>query len=216
MIAAGLTGDVHVVRRAAGGNGLPDLGLIVSGAINFNQRGTNSYTGNGTQIRTTFDNIPQPGFSTLDLKIFGGSNGLLRVDECPDGGRNPDDRGPTTFDMVSYQGQTRQTKSPEYRARSCFSARVKLRRQSRCLKKRTLRVSPTFASRAEVRKVTISIKGQKTRRYTKSPFRVGVPLNKKLKKGRAYKYIFRTYFEKQPDQSKATVKTSRATFRLCR
>lgn len=216
MIAAGLTGDAYIVRRSAGGTGLPDLGLIVSGAINFNQRGTNSYTGNGTQIRTTFDNIPQPGFSTLDLKIFGGTNGLLRVDECPDGGRNPLDAGPVTFALTSYQGQTRQTASPEYRAQSCFSSRVKLKRFKRCLKSHSLRISPTFKSRGEVRKVTYRLPRARLKTVKKSPFRLHTKLSRKLKKGKTYKYTVRTYFKQQQLQSKAVVKKTTGHFRLCR
>lgn len=216
MIAAGLTGDAYIVRRSAGGTGLPDLGLIVSGAISFSQRGTTSYTGNGTQIRTTFDNIPQPGFSTLDLKIFGGSNGLLRVDECPDGGRNPVDSGPVTFDMVSYQGQTGRSSSPVFRAPSCFSSKVKIKRFSRCLKTRTLRISPTFKSRGEVRKVTLSVPKQRSKTVKRSPFRVKMELNRKIKKGKTYKYTLRTYFKQQELQSKAVVSKKTGRFKLCK
>ena len=47
------------VKRADGQNGLPDLGLVVSGAINFTVRGTHKYTGaNFTQIQSTFATGP--------------------------------------------------------------------------------------------------------------------------------------------------------------
>jgi hypothetical protein len=216
-IVAGLSGDVYIVRRADGKTGLPDLGLVVRGAINFNLRATNSYTGpNGTQIKTTFDNTPQVGFSTLKLRINGGGNGLLQLDECPASGRNPVDSGPVTYDFTSYQGQKLTTTSPSYKPPTCFSSSVRLRAQTRCLKKRSVHISPTFRSRGEVRKVTVSIKGQGTKRYLKSPFRMTVPLNSKLKKGRSYKYVFRTYFNKQVGQTKAIISTKKASFRLCR
>ncbi|MBI2691658.1 MAG: hypothetical protein HYX29_06930, partial [Solirubrobacterales bacterium] len=78
LIRAGLSGDVYLVKRSAT-SGLPDLGLRVRGAITFTQLGSNRYVGaKNNQIETTFENIPQVGFSKLIFRLDGGPQGLLR------------------------------------------------------------------------------------------------------------------------------------------
>lgn len=85
MIVAGLQGKAYLVK-ATPPNNLPDLGIIVDGAIQFTLRGTNRFT-NGSQIQTTFDNIPPVGFSSFKLNIAGGAGGLLLVDRCGGDGK---------------------------------------------------------------------------------------------------------------------------------
>ena len=90
LISAGLQGDVYLVRAA--GRVLPDLGLRMRGAISFTQKGKNVYVGeNNNMIQTTFDDIPQVGFSKLNVHLFGGPEGLLRTLACPTSNRQPDD-----------------------------------------------------------------------------------------------------------------------------
>lgn len=63
LIAAGYTGDVYLTE-ADPGRALPDVAIKMHGPssrIDFTVRGTNRYV-NMTQLETTFDNLPQPGF----------------------------------------------------------------------------------------------------------------------------------------------------------
>ncbi|MGB0889478.1 MAG: hypothetical protein ACPGWS_04265, partial [Solirubrobacterales bacterium] len=194
MIAAGLRGEVHLVRPT-GGRTLPDLGLNVHGAINFTQLGTNRYVGNGTVLQSTFDNIPQVGFSELSLTITGGPGGLLRNDTCPSNGRTPSDSGPITFALLAYQGQAASQSSPVYDFGKCVSYRVTLKRIRRCMRSRYLKVTPRFRDRSNVRFIRVSVRGQKTRTFKRSPFRAKYRLSRKLKRGKTYKYVMRAYFK---------------------
>jgi hypothetical protein len=215
MIAAGLSGEAYLVQATPGRN-LPDLGIIARGAITFNVRGTNSYV-NKSQIQTTFDNIPQVGFSTFSLTIAGGKNGLLLVDRCPLNGREPKDGGSTTFAMTSYQGQTRTIASPtKYLSPSCGSYSVKLTRIKKCLKKRSLPFKPIIKSPGNVRYVKVYVKGKYVKKYKKSPFKAKTKLSRKLKAGGSYKYKARVFFKPEAKYPKGRVITKTGNFRLCR
>jgi hypothetical protein len=215
MIKAGLQGDAYLVQASPGRN-LPDLGLVVSGAINFNQRGTNRYV-NSNQIETTFDNIPQVGFSTFKLTIFGGANGILKVDQCPINGREPTDGGSTTFAMTSYQGQSRTVASPTtYTPPSCASYSVTVKSVAKCMKKRSLRIAPTIKSRSLVRYVKVYVNNKYVKKLKKSPFRANVKLSKKLRAGKTYRYKVKVYFKPTAKYPKGRVMTKSAKFKMCK
>lgn len=215
MIVAGLQGAVHLVRPS-GGRTLPDLGLDVRGAINFTQLGTNKYVGNGTVIQSTFDNIPQVGFSELKLTIAGGPGGLLRNDTCPSNGSTPNDSGPVNFAMTAYQGQTSSQNSPTFDFGKCTNYKVSLKPIKRCLRKRYLKVVPRFRDRSDVRFVRVSVRGQKTKTYKRSPFRVRYKLSRKLKTGKTYKYTLRSYFKPTAQYPRGRTVKKVARFKLCK
>lgn len=215
MIVAGLQGEVHLVR-ASGGRTLPDLGLNVHGAINFTQLGTNRYVGNGTVIQSTFDDIPQVGFSELKLTIAGGSGGLLRNDTCPANGVTPNDAGPVTFALTAYQGQTTSQASPRFDFGKCASYGVTLKKIERCLRKRYLKVVPRFRDRSEVRHVRVQVRGQKSKVFRKSPFRARYKLSRKLKEGKTYKYTLKAYFKPSSTHPNGRVIKKVGRFKLCR
>jgi hypothetical protein len=215
MIAAGLTGDAYLVKASPGHN-LPDLGIIARGAITFNLRGSNSYV-NKTQIQTTFDNVPQVGFSTFNLTIAGGKNGLLLVDQCPLNGREPKDGGSTQFAMTSYQGQKRTIASPtKYLSPSCGSYWVKLKKIKRCLKKRSLVYSPIIKSRGNVRYVKTFVRNKPVKKVKKSPFKARIKLSRKVRTGKSYKYKVRVYFKPEAKYPKGRVITKTGHFKRCR
>lgn len=215
MIVAGLQGEVHLVRPS-GGRTLPDLGLNVHGAINFTQLGTNRYVGNGTVLQSTFDNIPQVGFSELKLTIAGGSGGLLRNDTCPSNGTTPNDSGPVTFAMTAYQGQTSSQSSQSFDFGRCADYAVSLTSIKRCLKKRYLKITPRFRDRSAVRYVRVSVRGQKSKTFKRSPFRVRYKLSRKLKAGKTYKYTLRAYFDKSAQFPNGRVIKKVGRFKLCK
>lgn len=215
MIVAGLQGGVHLIRPS-GGRTLPDLGLDVRGAINFTQLGTNRYVGNGTVIQSTFDNIPQVGFSELKLTIAGGPGGLLRIDTCPASGATPNDSGPVTFGMTAYQGQTSSQASPSFNFGKCANYTVSLKPIKRCLRTRYLKISPRFRDRSDVRYVRVSVRGQKSKTYKRSPFRVRYKLSRKLKAGKTYKYTLRSYFKPTTQNAKGRVVKKVGRFKLCK
>ncbi|MBJ7354786.1 MAG: hypothetical protein JHC98_08180 [Thermoleophilaceae bacterium] len=215
MIVAGLQGDAHLVQASPGHN-LPDLGIIVRGAINFNLRGTNRFV-NTSQIQTTFDNIPQVGFSTFRLTIAGGANGLLLVDQCPLSGKEPNDGGSTNFAMTSYQGQTTTVASPtKYTPPSCASYSVKVKSIKKCLKKRTLSFTPGIKSRGLVNYVKVYVNGKYVKKVKKSPFKVTVKLSKKLRAGKTYKYKVKVYFKPTTKYPRGRVMTRTAKFKICK
>ncbi|MGK2877237.1 MAG: hypothetical protein ACSLFF_01460 [Solirubrobacterales bacterium] len=215
MIKAGLQGNVHLVQASPGHN-LPDLGVNVSGAINFNLLGTNRFV-NTSQIQTTFDNIPQVGFSTFNLTIAGGTNGLLLVDQCPVGGSEPNDGGSTAFAMTSYQGQTRTFASPTtYTAATCSSFSVSLKSIKKCVKKRTLSFTPGIKSRGNVRYAKLYINGKQVKKVTKSPFKFKVKVSSKLKTGKSYGYKIKVYFKPDATYPQGRVITKTGHFKLCK
>jgi hypothetical protein len=216
MIAAGLQGEAYLVQATAGHN-LPDLGILVHGAINFSLRGTNQYV-NTSQLQTTFDNIPQVGFATFDLSITGGANGLLVVDKCPLNGKDPADGGPTIFSMTSYQGQTATIASPtKYTPPSCASYSVSVKSIKKCLKRGSkLTFTPRIKSRGLVRYVKAYVNGKYVKKVKRSPFKVSVKLSKKLKPGKTYKYKVKVYFKPTTKYPKGRVMTKTAKFKICK
>lgn len=216
MITAGLQGEAYLVQATPGRN-LPDLGIVARGAITFNVRGTNSYV-NKSQIQTTFDNIPQVGFSTFKLTIAGGKNGLLLVDRCPINGKEPKDGGSTTFAMTSYQGQTRTVASPtKYASPSCASYSVLVKRIKKCVRRGgKLRVAPAIKSRWNVRYVKVYTNKKYVKKLKKSPFRARVKVAKRLRAGRTYKYKVKVYFKPTEKWPKGRVRTKTAKFKVCR
>jgi len=217
MIKAGLQGDAFLVQASPGRN-LPDLGLVVSGAINFSLRGTNRYV-NTSQIETTFDNIPQVGFSSFKLTIYGGSNGILKVDECPLNGRERKDGGSTIFAMTSYQGQSRTVASPtKYTPpTNCVSYSVKIKSVKKCIKRgNRLRIAPSIKSRGQVRYVKTYVNKKYVKKLKKSPFRSSQKLSKRLRAGKTYKYKVKVYFKPTEKWPKGRVRTKTAKFKVCR
>jgi hypothetical protein len=214
MIVAGLAGDAYLVKASPGHN-LPDLGVIARGAINFSVRGTNRYV-NVSQLQTTFDNIPQVGFSSFKLNIAGGTNGLLLLDRCPTNGTDPADGGPTRFDMTSYQGQKLTVNSAKYTPPSCVSYSVKAKNITKCLKKRTLSMSPTIKSRKQVRYVKFYVNNKYVKKDKKSPFKAKVKLSSKLKAGKTYKYKVKVYFKPTAANPKGRVVTKTGKFKICK
>lgn len=215
MIVDGLQGDVYLVKASAGHN-LPDLGIIVHGAINFSMRGTNRYV-DVDHLQTTFDNIPGVGFSTFKLTIAGGTGGLLLVDRCPINGSDPVDGGSTKFDMTSYQGQTATINSPtKYAPPSCTSYAVSIKNSGKCLKKRTLSIKPTIKSRSQVRYVKFYVNGKYMKKSKHSPFKATVKLSSKLVAGKTYRYKVKVYFKPTTAYPKGRVMTKSAKFKICK
>ena len=207
LIAAGLTGDTYLVKAIVGQGGLPDLGLRVRGAITFTQLGKNRYVGvRGNEIETTFDDIPQVGFSKLQFRILGGPNGLLRTLACPTSNKQP---APSAFSytFTSYTGQT-VTSTTNLNAANCFGIQ-KLKR-FKCVY-RVLRFQPTYTSRARIKRVVLKVRGKRIANGTKPYFGFKVPATKlkKLKKGKHNFEIAATYDD-------GTVSKKKSSFRKCR
>lgn len=219
MIADGLHGDAYLVKRADGANGLPDIGLIVSGAVNFNIRGVNRYTGaNFTQIQSTFDNIPAIGFSSFELNIASGANSLLKIDDCPSSGKEPVDGGPTRFTITSYQGQTTTFDSAtKYVSPPCLTYTVKLKATGKCVKRgRSFTVTPMLKKPSAVRYVKGSLTKSRTVKDKKRPFKVKFRTSKKLKKGKSYKYTVRVYFKPDAKYSKGRIVKKTGKVKICK
>ncbi len=211
MIAAGLTGEAYLLDGA----GLPDLGLHVHGAIEFNLRGTNRFV-NINQVQTTFDNLPQVGYSAFRLDIFGGNNGLLLVNQCPSGGQ-ADYGGRVNFAITSYQGQAiNANSSAEYRLGPCYTYRVKVKRPKRCVTRRGFRFTPTISPRSQVRHVRYYVRGKYVKKVKKRPWRAHIRINRKLKKGKRYSITARVYFKPSDGRPKGHVVSRTTHFRICR
>lgn len=219
MIVAGLQGEAYLVKRADGANGLPDIGLIVSGAVNFNIRGVNRYTGaNFTQIQSTFDNIPAIGFSSFKLNIAGGANSLLKIDECPTDGKEPKDGGATKFTITSYQGQTTTFDSgTKFVSPPCLAYTVKLKSTNKCVKRGSkFSIQPMVKNTRDVRYVKGSLTKSKTVKSTKRPFKFKLRTSKKLKKGKTYTYTVRVYFKPDAKYSKGRIVKKTGKVKICK
>lgn len=215
MIAAGLQGKAYMVKASPGRN-LPDLGIHITGALEFNIRGTNRFV-NITQVQTTFDNIPQIGFSSFKLNVTGGPNSLLIVDKCPSDGSEPVDGGPTRFDMTSYQGQVLGKNSPSvYTPPSCINYSVTVKNVNQCVKKRSLTIKPSIRSRSEVRFVKYYVNGKYAKQVSRSPFGTTLKLSKQLKAGKTYRYKVKVYYKPSDAYPNGRVTTKTAKFKICR
>lgn len=209
LLTAGLTGDVFLVRKPQAG--LPDLGLRVRGAITFTQRGSNRYVGvKGNEIETTFDNIPQLGFTKLTFHLDGGPNGLLRTLACPTGNKQPA-VGAFTYDFTAWSGATTSS-TTKLNAANCFGIQ-KLKR-FKCVY-RVLRFQPVYTSRARVKRVDLRVRGRKVATIrqnkegtSKLGFKVPAKKLKRLKKGTHKFEVAATYDD-------GTVSKKRSKFKKC-
>jgi hypothetical protein len=209
LLRTPLTGDVYLVKQSAS-SGLPDLGLRVRGAITFTQRGSNRYTGaKFNQIETTFNDIPQVGFSKLTFHLDGGPSGLLRSRSCPSYNKSP--AVPNfTYNFTAWSGATGASTTPLNMA-NCFGIQT-LKKYPKCLHQK-LPIHPNYQSRSRVKSVVLSIDGKRKVSSKKSPFRFDLSLKKlKLKNTKGGKHTFvlkATYDDK-------TVSKKTATFKVCR
>lgn len=201
LLSAGLTGDVYLVRKPQAG--LPDLGLRVRGAITFTQRGSNKYVGTkGNEIETTFDNIPQLGFTKLTFHLDGGPTGLLRTLACPTSNKQPT-TGNFTYNFTAWSGATTSS-TTKLNAANCFG--IQKLRSFKCVY-RILRFQPTYTSRARVKRSVAYIDGKKRGKAKAKKF--GFKINaKKFKKGWHKIEVRATYDD-------GTVSKKRAKFKKC-
>lgn len=207
LITKGLTGNVYLVKRDAS-SGLPDLGLYVTGAITFTQLGSNRYTGaKFNQIETTFDSIPQLGFSKLTFHLDGGPQGLLRSLSCPTYNKAP--AVPNfTYNFYAYTGAYATSTTPLNLA-NCFGIQT-LKKYPKCLHKK-LPIHPNYQSRLRVKNVTVKIDGKRRGTTRKSPFRFDVKIKKlKLKKRKTHRIELKATYD-DGTISKKTVK-----FKVCK
>lgn len=201
LIQAGLSGDVYLVTSTTGR--LPDLGMQIRGAIHFTQRGANRYVGvKGNQIQTTFNDIPQVGFSKLNVHLFGGPDGLLRTLACPTSNKQPQD-GAFTYQFTSYAGQV-VSSSTALKANNCFGIQ-KLRRFG-CVY-RLLRFQPTYTSRARIKRVYLYIDGRRAAVAKHVPFQFRKSV-RKISKGR-HKFKLKAVYDD------GTVSIKKSTFKRC-
>lgn len=204
LISKGLSGDVYLVKRIAT-SGLPDLGLRVRGAITFTQLGSNRYVGEKfNQIETTFDNIPQVGFSRLAFHLDGGPSGLLRSRSCPTYNKEP---GVASFayTFTAWTGATHTSSEPLNMA-NCFGIQY-FKPYGKCLHKK-LPIHPNYQSRTRVKSVRLKLDGKQKLTSKKSPFRFDVNI-RKLKPGKHNFELNATYDD-------GTVSTKKVNFKRCR
>lgn len=207
LLLPGLSGDVYLVKENAT-SGLPDLGLRVRGAITFTQRGRNRYVGTKfNQIETTFDNIPQIGFSKLTFHLDGGPDGLLRSLSCPSYNKAP--AVPTfTYNFFGYTGATATSTTPLNMA-NCFGIQ-ELKPYGKCLHG-ILPVHPNYQSRSRLKYVRLSVDGKSRRTAKRTPFRFDLQLRKlKLKTKSKHKLDLRAVYDD------GTVSKKTATFKVCK
>lgn len=207
LVSAGLTGDVYLVKQNAT-SGLPDLGLRVRGAITFTQLGKNRYVGaKYNQIETTFDEIPQVGFSKLAFHLDGGANGLLRTLACPTYNKVP--AMPTfSYTFTAWTGATHSSSTPLNMA-NCFGIQY-FKPFAKCLHNK-LPIHPNYQSRSRVKKVSLKINGKQKRVSKKVPFRFDLKTKTlKLKRGARHK------FELAATYDDGTVSKKSVNFRVCK
>lgn len=201
LLTAGLTGDVYLVRKPQAG--LPDLGLRVRGAITFTQRGANRYVGvKGNEIETTFDNIPQLGFTKLTFHLDGGPTGLLRTLACPTNNKQPG-TGNFTYDFTAWSGATTSS-TTKLNAANCFG--IQKLRSFRCVY-RLLRFQPTYTSRARVKRAVAYVDGRKRAVVRRGKFGFKIKA-KRFKKGWHKLEVRATYDD-------GTVSKKRSRFKKC-
>ncbi|MGH2958455.1 MAG: hypothetical protein ACRDKE_02540 [Solirubrobacterales bacterium] len=207
LIRAGLSGDVYLVKKNAT-SGLPDLGLRIRGAITFTQLGSNRYVGaKNNQIETTFNEIPQVGFSKLTFHIDGGPQGLLRSLSCPTYNKAP--ALPNfTYNFFAWTGAQKSVTTP-MNLTNCFGIQT-LKKYKKCLRKK-LPIRPNYQSRVRVKNVVLKIDGKKKATTKKSPFRFELKINKlKLKQKKTHKIELKATYD-DGTISKKTVK-----FKVCK
>jgi hypothetical protein len=181
----------------------------VRGAITFTQLGSNRYVGaKFDQIETTFDEIPQVGFSKLTFHLDGGPTGLLRSRSCPTFNKAP--ALPNfTYNFTAWTGATSTSTTPLNMA-SCFGIQ-ELKKYPKCLHKK-IPVHPNYQSRSRVKKVSLSIDGQPKASSVKSPFRFDLKLTKlklKPKKANKHSFVLKAIYDD------GTISKKTGTFRTC-
>jgi hypothetical protein len=207
LIRKGLQGNVYLVKRNAR-SGLPDLGLYVTGAITFTQLGSNRYVGaKNNQIETTFDEIPQVGFSKLTFHIDGGPQGLLRSLACPTYNKAP--ALPTfTYNFFAYTGATATSTTPMNLA-NCFGIQT-LKKYPKCLRKK-LPIHPNYQSRVRVKSVSVKIDGKKKATTKKAPFRFDLKIKKlKLKQKKRHTLELKAIYDD------GTISKKTVNFKVCK
>ncbi|MFY9468753.1 MAG: hypothetical protein WAP37_01360 [Solirubrobacterales bacterium] len=215
LIGAGLSGDVFITRSS---DAIPDLLVMVTGAVSFRLTGTTRFVGaRANQIETTFDNLPQVPLSKFTLTIAGGTDTLLTISKCPDGSTSPED-GPISYSLTSWGGQSAAAASVPALA-DCFGV-AKLKKLRKCVKSR-LRVSPSYSSRSGLMKSELWIKNKKTKKYKrvkrvkKSPFRFGVTLSSRKYKNGTYAYKVRAVYRATPANPSPKVLQKYSRFKKC-
>jgi hypothetical protein len=207
LIRAGLSGNVYLVKRDPKA-GLPDLGLYVTGAITFLQLGSNRYVGEKhNQIETTFDNIPQVGFTKLTFHLDGGPQGLLRSLSCPTYNKVP--ALPNfTYNFYGYSGAYRQSTTP-LNLVNCFGIQT-LKKYPHCLFKK-LPIHPNYQSRVRVKSVSVKIDGKKKATTAKTPFRFDLKLAKlKLKAKKKHSLELKAIYDD------GTISKKTESFKVCK
>ena len=207
LIRKGLTGNVYLVKRNAS-SGLPDLGLYVTGAITFTQLGSNRYVGQKfNQIETTFNDIPQVGFSKLTFHLDGGPQGLLRSLACPTYNKAP--ALPNfTYNFFGYTGATASSTLP-LNLKNCFGIQT-LKKYKKCLRKK-LPIRPNYQSRVRVKNVVLKIDGRRKGTTKKSPFRFVLKIKKlKLKKKKTHKIELKATYDD------GTISKKTVNFKVCK
>lgn len=200
-----ITGDTYLVKQIVGAGGLPDLGLRLRGPIDFVQLGTNRYVGvRGNEIETTFDNIPQIGFTKLNFHLYGGANGLLRTLACPTSNKQPVP-GAFSLAFTSFTGATADS-TTMLNAASCFG--IQTLKKFSCVY-RQLRIQPTYTSRARIKRAEFRVGGKKIQTQRKVPFQFRIPARKFKVKGRKYKFEIRAVYDD------GTVSKKQSSFKRC-
>lgn len=222
MIAAGLTGDVYMVKKDEGG--LPNLSIFVTGAIAFRLDSSTKYVGTGsTQIETTLTNLPQVPFTKFSVKINGGQpDSLLVYRECTTDGSAPIGGmgGAITAATTGYTGAS-VTNTSNVVVSGCYGTpRVSSKRK--CIKYKLKFTPRNLLNRENIMKVEVWVKGRfgKAKRvkvYRRSPFKASVPLTtRRFTSGRSYKYKVRVVWDPTVDAPKGKVMNSRyAKFKKC-
>ncbi|MFY9265744.1 MAG: hypothetical protein WAO61_10020 [Solirubrobacterales bacterium] len=208
LIATGLHGYVYLLPGQT--TVLPDLGLDIRGPVNFHQRGKNKFVGpHGNQIQTTFDDIPQVGFSKLTVRINGGDRGLLKTLDCPTTKATPEG-GDFSFAFSSYAGQS-STSAGALAIDGCQGIRPL--RKMKCVAK-TLKILPAYQSAALVKSSSLYVNNKLVQKVTKAPFGFKKPVRAlkkvKLKPGKLFRVVVRATY------SDGAVKKVRASFKRCR
>ncbi|MGH2958454.1 MAG: hypothetical protein ACRDKE_02535 [Solirubrobacterales bacterium] len=207
LLRAGLTGDVYLVKKNAT-SGLPDLGLRIRGAITFTQLGSNRYVGaKNNQIETTFNDIPQVGFSKLTFHLDGGPQGLLRSLSCPTYNKAP--ALPNfTYNFFAYTGAQKSVTTPMNLA-NCFGIQT-LKKYPKCLRKK-LPIHPNYQSRTRVKSVSAKIDGKQKASTKKIPFRFDLKIKKlKLKQRKTHTLELKAIYDD------GTVSKKKVNFKVCK
>lgn len=169
LIAGGLPGDVFAVENPAGQ--VPNLAIHVkddtAGGLEFWIDSSNQLVGG--QVITTFDNLPQVGFTKFALRIDAGSTGFLKIRRCPDSSARPPD-GSITHQFTDYAGQTATVVNATTFA-ECV--RVIVRKPPRCVA-RSLDLQPNYAARANVDKAELFIDGHRVATTRKQPLKFSI------------------------------------------